>query len=472
MVEQYRAWLMPNGGMAEAEREAFFADGLVVLDTNVLLSLYEYTPTAREQVFAALEQIAPRLWLPHQVGLEFARGRHRVIANRVKALGEAPDALNKKLQKARQAVIEASSFVKDLLEKYAQDDAASAALDKQINNQAIDDRLEEWRTLLKQHVQHIKDEQDVRLNSIETNDPILPRIAALYSNRIATPTSPETVQQRVDEAVNHRFPNRIPPGFSDWGKGTPLEASGDYLLWAEILEKAVKLQEPRRVLLISSDGMSESKEDWYQKAEQGRARRPWPTLFDEMKLRANADLRLEEPRKFFEGINHFLNPEVQLTETTYEEIDRAAETVAAGETQKQDPVTEETSAFTTPPEGLALAAYRAAGLTTGAIRRLVESTGHRQFQWWLIGVTAELEQRQAGEDEPPVEVLAAVRSTRRPAPEWLPGDVLKQGEWPYRVNSWISPWFVQAVKSASEADRLLMQRLAARQADRTTPRSD
>ncbi|MFG2554973.1 PIN-like domain-containing protein [Streptomyces sp. NPDC048581] len=457
--------------MDDANRETFFTQGLVVLDTNVLLSLYEYTPTAREQVFGALEQIAPRLWLPHQVGLEFARGRHRVIANRVKALGEAPDALNKKLQKARQAVIEASTFVKDLLEKYAQDEAASAALDKQINNQAIDDRLEEWRTLLKQHVQQLKDEQDVRLGSIETNDPVLPRIAALYDDRIAPPTPPEIVKKRVDEASNHRFPNRIPPGFSDWGKGTPLEAAGDYLLWAEILEIAETLPEPRRVLLISSDGMSENKEDWYQKAEQGRARRPWPTLFDEMKLHASAELRLEEPRSFFEGIDQFLNPDVQLTETTYEEIDRAAETMAYGVGQKQEPVTEETAAFTDPPEGLALAAYRAAGLTTGVIRRLVESAGHRSFQWWLIGVTAELEQRRTEEDEPAVELVAAVRSARRPRPEWLPGEVLKQGEWPYRLNSWISPWFVQAVQSASEADRLLLQRHAARQADVTAESS-
>ncbi len=459
---------MPNGGMDEDERETFFTDGLVVLDTNILLSLYEYTPAAREQVFASLEQIAPRLWLPHQVALEFTRGRHRVIANRVKALGEAPDALNKKLQRARQAVIEASSFVKDLLEKYAQDEEASAALDKQINNQAIDERLEEWRTLLKQHVQHLKDEQDVRLNSIETNDPILPRIAALYGDRVAKPTPPDVVQQRVNEASAYRFPNRIPPGFSDWGKGTPLEAAGDYLIWAEILEKAATLGASRRVLLVTSDGLSESKEDWYQKAEQGRAKRPWPTLFDELRLRSQAEFRLEEPRTFFEGINQFLKPEVQLTQTTYEEIDRAAEAIAADKSQTPEPVTQSTCAFIDPPDGLALAAYRAAGLTTGSIRRLVESADHRPFQWWLIGVTAELGQRQTENGEPPVEVLAAVRSSRRPGPEWLPGDVLKQGEWPYRVHSWISPWFVQAVNSASEADRLLMQRLAARQADKTT----
>ncbi|WP_035851036.1 PIN-like domain-containing protein [Kitasatospora azatica] len=464
MVEQYRAWLLPDGGMDDAEREAFFTDGLVVLDTNILLSLYEYNPGAREQVFAALEQIADRLWLPHQVGLEFVRGRHRVIVDRLKALKDAPAEVDRKLQQARQAVIEASDLVKRLLAKYAQDDVASAELDEQINPEAIDGRLDEYRTLLRRHVQHLKDEQDLLLGSISSDDPILPRVAALFLDRIAAPTPPDTVRQRLDEALTYRFPNQIPPGFSDGRKGTSLEAAGDFLLWAEIVEKARGLEQPCRVLLVSSDG----KGDWYEKAEPGRSRRPWPMLFDELRLRAGAELRLEEPRKFFEGIKQFLNPDVELAATTYEEIDRAA-AVAAGGTGQPDLVTEGNAAVIVPADGLALDAYRAAGLTTGSVRRLAESPMHRQFQWWLIGATAQLGQRNVREGEPQVEVLAAVRSERPPGPEWLGGDVLTQGEWPYRGGSWIAPWFVQVVRSASEADRLPLQRLAARHADRVVP---
>ncbi|MFC7470849.1 PIN-like domain-containing protein [Actinomadura keratinilytica] len=53
-----------------------------MLDTNVLLSLYEYTETSRKEVLSALEQTAGRLWMPYQVGLEFVRGRRSTLESR------------------------------------------------------------------------------------------------------------------------------------------------------------------------------------------------------------------------------------------------------------------------------------------------------------------------------------------------------------------------------------------------------
>jgi hypothetical protein len=461
MVEQYRAWIMPDGGNQESSRAAFFTDALVVLDTNVLLSLYEFNPSAREQVFAALEQVSERLWLPHQVGLEFARGRHRVISARADALKDAPAAIDRKFQQARQAVIDAVELVKGLLDKNALDGAAHAEIDAQINPKAVDNHLAEWRSMLREHVTRMRGEQDLKPTSISSADPVLPRVAALFRDRIADPTPLETVRERLDEAHNYRFPNRIPPGFMDAGKGTQLDAAGDFLLWAEVVAKAKELAPPRRVLLVSADG----KGDWYEQVGQGPDKRPRPMLFDELKLEAAADLRLEKPRQFFEGIKQFLNPDVELAPTTYDEIDRVAEAVAAADAVGGDRVDDENAAVSTPPDGLALAAYRAAGLTTGSVRRLAESAAHRQFQWWLIGATAELRLREARIDEPDVRVLAAVRAARAPGLGWHPGEVLALGEWPYRGDSWIAPWFVQVLRASSEADRVPLQRLAARLTD-------
>ncbi|MFJ6381706.1 PIN-like domain-containing protein [Kitasatospora sp. NPDC092039] len=457
MVEQFRCWILPDSGSGTADRRAFFSDSLVVLDTNVLLSLYEYNPGVRNQVIAALEQISDRLWLPYRVGQEFVRGRRRVIVERAKELSGASAAIDRHLQQAYQAVLNASEHVKSLLMKYANDDASQTGLDEAINEAAVKGLLSDWQNLLKEHVKQLKSGHDLKPAAIKSDDPVLPKVAALFGDRIAPPTEYRTVQQWLDEALSFRFPNRIPPGFADQGKGTPLDQVGDYFIWAEILEKAAA-PEVERVLFVSAD----TKDDWYQKLDDG-GKRPWPQLFDELRQRTGAELLIEQPRQFFQGIEEFLAPKLELSNATYDEIDRAAEAVAQRSAEERPAVTDDNAHIVTPPDGLALEAYRAAGLTTRTARQLAESDRRRHFQWWLIGVTAELGYRDPADDEPPVDLYAAVRSEVRPAPEWYPGTALAQGEWPFRSDTWVAPWFIQLVRDVGETDRLPLQRLAARQ---------
>ncbi|MFI2689282.1 PIN-like domain-containing protein [Kitasatospora sp. NPDC018619] len=458
-MDQFRSWILPDSGTRAADRKAFFESALVVLDTNVLLSLYEYNPSVRNQVLAAMEQISDRLWLPYQVGQEFVRGRHRVIVERGKELGDAAATIDRHLQQAYKAVLAASAHVQRLLLKYANDHAAYSSLEEAINQATVKSLLSEWQDLLKGHAKELKSGHDLVPAAVEADDPVLPRVAALFGGRIAPPTEYAVVQQRLEEALLFRFPNEIPPGFADEGKGKPLDQAGDYLIWAEILDRAAR-PDVERVLFVSAD----TKKDWYQELDRNGGKRPWPQLFTELRQRTGAELRVEQPRQFFQGIEEFLAPTMELTSATYEEIDRAAEAVVQrGGTDQQPPVTDDNAHVVVPPDGLALAAYRAAGLTTRTAKQLAESERRRHFQWWLIGVTAEFGYRDPAEDEPPVELCAAVRSEARPAPEWYPGTELAQGEWPYRSDTWVAPWFVQLVRDVGETDRLPLQRLAARQ---------
>ncbi|WP_329488264.1 PIN-like domain-containing protein [Kitasatospora sp. NBC_01246] len=458
LVEQFRSWILPDGGAREADRKAFFEDAVVVLDTNVLLSLYEYNPAVRNQVLAALKQISEHLWLPYQVGQEFVRGRRRVIIARSKELGGAAVVIDRHLQQAYKAVEAASGHVKHLLKKYANDDAAQSILDATVNQATFKSLLAEWQDLLKGHAKRLKSDHDLLPSAVESDDPVLPEVAALFGDRIAPPTDYAVVQQRLEEAVSFRFPNEIPPGFADAGKGKPLDQVGDYLVWAEILDMAAD-PEVKRVLFVSAD----TKKDWYEELDGKDAKRPWPQLFEEIRQRTGAELRIEQPGQFFQGVEEFLAPTIELTTATYDEIDRAAEAVAQRSTEGLPAVRDDNAHAAVPPDGLAVEAYRAAGLTTRAARQFAESERRRHFQWWLIGATAELGFRAPADEEPLVDVCAAVRSKVRPAPEWHPGTVLAQGEWPYRSDTWVAPWFVQLVRELGETDRLPLQRLAARQ---------
>ncbi|WP_326619968.1 PIN domain-containing protein [Streptomyces decoyicus] len=452
LIRQYRDWIQSSPSEDSPDREQFFTQGTVVLDTNVLLSLYEYTPAAREQVLEALRSVQHRLWLPHQVGLEFVQNRHRVIIGRKKALEDASRSLQKKLGEARTAIVDARKLVQDLLIKYAQDSRAKEALESEISAQTVKALHSDWSAILSDHIQNLK-QHDLAISSVNKGDPVLSQVAVLFGDKIAEPPDPAEVRRRVDEASSYRFPNRIPPGFADEGKGTPLSSSGDYLLWEETISHMADSPDRSRLLFVSND----TKDDWYQPAGNGLGSRPWPSLASELRLRTGAELRIETPGEFYRGVNRFLD--AKIAAETYAEIDRAAKNLI------EVVITEQEAVHTQPRPDLISAAFDAAGLDESMLDSIGDVPSRLLFTWWLIGVTAQLDRRPRTDDEPDVSVAPATRADVQPEPNWLPGRRLHLGEWPYRSSSWIAPWFAQTVTSASRHDRQILQQLAARQLD-------
>ncbi|SEF03524.1 PIN-like domain-containing protein [Streptomyces sp. Ag109_O5-10] len=462
LLRRFAAWLQPGPSAEDGERSVFFKDGVIVLDTNVLLSLYEYTETSRQEVLSALEQTAGRLWMPYQVGLEFVRGRRSTLESRKRALADAASEVNKKLMAARKAIVEAKNVVCAQLDKYARAQEEIAALDSLVADSDVDAHLDVYRHEFKRHLDMLKADHGLALNSADAEDPILPRIAKLYGEGVGEQPDDDVLRRRLEEATGFRFPNKIPPGFADSGKDTPLKSAGDFLLWAELIEHVRQLPpDGRRVLFVSND----TKEDWYEQGSGSSSSRPWPSLVDELRRRAQADLRIETPPHFFGGIREFLDAE--LAADTYAEIERVSEAFEVKVPDTRLVVTQETAPHLDPPEGLAHAAYRSAGLTSSTVRSAAEAASPpwRLFQWWLIGVTAQLGRRAAGEAEPAVSIAAASRSSGPPSGDWVPGTALSPDEWLHRDSSWIAPWFMDLLASAPQTDRALLRRLAAQQAE-------
>src|SRR4051794_23350317 len=184
LLQRFAAWLQPGPSAQDPERSAFFKDGIIVLDTNVLLSLYEYTETSRREVLSALEQTAGRLWMPYQVGLEFVRGRRSTLESRKRALADAASEVNKKLMAARKAIVEAKNVVCAQLDKYARAQTEIAGLDALAADSAVDAALDVYRHEFKRHLDMLKADHGLALNSADAEDPILPRIAKLYGEGV------------------------------------------------------------------------------------------------------------------------------------------------------------------------------------------------------------------------------------------------------------------------------------------------
>jgi hypothetical protein len=378
-------------------------------------------------------------------------------------LNDAAKSVNSKLVAARSAILEARDTVRAQLQRYTRVPEDIVALEELVSDEAVEEHLARYREAFKVRLDKLRTGHDLAPNHVETADPILPRVAELFGDRVALQPDDCVLRRRLDEAASFRFPNKIPPGFKDSGKGTPLMAAGDFLIWEEVIEQAAQLPEgSRRILFVSND----VKDDWYD--TRNGTQRPWPALLDEMRRRAGAELRLETPPDFYSGIGEFLHAD--LGEDTYEEIKRVSE---AFDPPLPEPalITVETAVKVVPESNLRITAYQTAGLTSTSMRGAMTSPSaeHRVAQWWLIGVTAQLKRREACEGEPVVDVAAAVRSDRTPGADWEPGTVLPSGEWIHRESSWIAPWFLQLLGAASRADRAVLSALAAEQADENMP---
>ncbi|MGW2147393.1 PIN-like domain-containing protein [Nonomuraea bangladeshensis] len=448
LLRQYWAWIRP-GSPTDEERKEFFAGGTIVLDTNVLLDLYQYTPNTRQQLLDALGTVSDRLWMPYQVGLEFVRGRAGVIKGRVEALHKAPGKVSAAFTNAWKQINDAVADVKQLLEDYAGDQDTSE-IDALISEREFNELMHPWRAELVNRAKQVKDESDFGAATfVQGRDTLLPQIAALFGDRIGDPPEQGLVRERIELAIAFRFPNKIPPGFADTRKDTDLRSAGDFLLWEELIEHAQTLSPGAKVILVSRD----TKKDWYQPEGFGQEERPWPQLIDEFERRTSARLLIAATATFYSDVKKFLGAEI--ASSTIDELNRPV----AAPAEEQFFLTRKDLARQDPPEELALAAYRAAGLSSKAIRQALARPSDRLFQWWLVGATRDLGLRESG-DEPLFDLQAILRPEAHPGPGWvLASEIVQPGELPYLYMS-LAPWFVSMLEISPMVDRTRLLRLA------------
>lgn len=252
-------------------------EAIIVLDTNVLLNLYRLPTVARDELLGVLELLKERLWIPHQVALEFQRRRLTVIASERKSTEEALTA--------------ASELVDDIKAK-----VEGLQIDKRglgIESQPL---LEELEKANGQLLEAIKATHSAQLD-ISASDPIRQRLDGLLEGRVGTGPKSQVELDSLVSGGEDRFKERIPPGFADADKDkNPNEANfifdhikyqrkfGDLILWRQLIQH-VKESKIKAVLLITAD----RKEDWWWR-EQGKTVGPHPELIREIHRDGGVDL--------------------------------------------------------------------------------------------------------------------------------------------------------------------------------------
>ncbi|WP_446718001.1 PIN-like domain-containing protein [Crocosphaera sp. Alani8] len=79
MKQHFPGYYRPN----EDDFKFLWENCIFVLDTNILLNIYRYPLEARNDLLEILKTISDRLWIPHQVALEYQQNRLKIISEQI-----------------------------------------------------------------------------------------------------------------------------------------------------------------------------------------------------------------------------------------------------------------------------------------------------------------------------------------------------------------------------------------------------
>lgn len=235
-----------NGGIYDAfpgyrlpsddEIDAALQSALVVVDANVLLNLYRYNESTRDDLLGILSRLGNRLWTPHQVMREFWRNRLSVLASRDTAASQALDALAKQHRATEAALLQW---------------AKATAIDISAHD-ALLEKVGQLHNDLEAAIQsHAPASLDIGAGA--RAEPVLLRLEQLLQGKVGSALDPAEWQEAVNEG-NRRATNKEPPGYLDVDKVNSdlLEkAAGDYLVWRQTINEASRRS--MDVLFVTGD---------------------------------------------------------------------------------------------------------------------------------------------------------------------------------------------------------------------------
>lgn len=269
--------------------------GMVVPDANVLLNLYRYNSQTRADLFAVLEKLGPRLWVPHQVVQEFWR-------NRESAARDLKDNSKGTIASLEEHRDRALQLVRAWANRIALPSERLAHLRKQLEA-AFDAVTEEISEVVN---------ADTLGPAADTNsDHILASLEAILDRRVGQPLDAAAGQDAAKEGLR-RITEKIPPGYKDKDKPDGQDI-GDYLLWVQVLTEAERRE--CDVLIITGD----VKEDWWRK-ERGELRGPRLELIGELRERAGSNLFMLRPDSLLIHAEDVLK--IAISEESVQDVER------------------------------------------------------------------------------------------------------------------------------------------------------
>lgn len=269
---------------------------IFVLDTNVLLGLYRYPKEAHDELVKTFSQVSDRLWIPHQVALEYQENRLSVISEQLgkyddvsKIINETQSNLESKINelqlKRRHSVINPEGFLNK-----------------------VSDLFREFQGELESSK---KEQPDISDDDLVRSD-----IDKLLENKIGSPLSNDELKKLYDEGKD-RYEQRRPPGYLDkgkskqdeqfhfWGDFAIKREFGDLIVWYQLI-KEVASKKAEHVIFITDD----DKDDWWW-TYKGKTIGARPELVQEIQQKAGVkSFYMYNSARFLKYAKEFLGAEI------------------------------------------------------------------------------------------------------------------------------------------------------------------
>lgn len=299
------------------EIKGLWKECIFVFDANVILNLYRYTSSTREQFISIMEKLSERIWLPHQAALEYQ-------SNRISVILEHKD-VYKNIENT--ILDESDGFLKSLEEKLSIYKKLRIINTKDITSK-FNVIIDGIRKEISQKESEYPDLLDVDL--------IRDKLSILFNEKIGVPYDQTKLKEIHAEGIK-RYEVKKPPGYKDEKdkKGKvkyykDLEISdmfGDLIVWNQILDMAEETRKP--IVFITDD----AKEDWWQ-IVKGKTIGPRLELLNEFNEKVGTQFYMYQPDRFTEFAQEFLKEQIntkavqEIKELRY--IDKIEETSVDG----------------------------------------------------------------------------------------------------------------------------------------------
>lgn len=293
MKEKFDWYFNPS----KEEINNIWKEGILTVDTNVLLDLYRYHESTRSSLIQSLQKFEGKKWLSYQAAKEFFRNRTKVIVSSEKTFKQAQEETEKLGASLKSAVsqLQGNRIIPAEVANELSDSVQSAILLAQTK---INGAKESYPKFLQE-------------------DPILDQLASLFKDAVGENFKAED-EDKINKLAEERKNNKVPPGYMDDDKDGE-QPYGDYFLWLQIIERAKS--ESRPILLVTS----ERKEDWWEKIS-GKTTGPRPELLREAMQHSGQRILIYQTERFLEyALQRFHQP---VNAAAIEEI-RAVSTLRA-----------------------------------------------------------------------------------------------------------------------------------------------
>jgi hypothetical protein len=282
----------------DAEFAEIWENCLFVLDANILLNLYRYSEQTREAFLGILEGVGERLWIPHQVALEYQDNRLDTIAEQTKLYDRIDEILG--------------NTAKDLRVLLGRE---HPSLDVDGFRDKVEAAICDLQDALREQKENHPD--------LLQNDPIRERLATLFEGRVGQAYAQDELAELYKNG-QERYAAQVPPGYKDESKKTVKrygslvvrDKYGDLVLWRQMIDKAEEEQKP--IIFVTDD----AKEDWWW-MPLGNTLGPRPELVTEMKFKTGMAFYMYSANRFMTFAGDYLK--IEVGQDAVDEVQEVAE---------------------------------------------------------------------------------------------------------------------------------------------------